>query len=355
MPRKRSTMPWTEERNGIFYVVWYDAETRHNKRQSLGTNDPMEAQKRFAAFLSGGMDQISPRRAAGLTVAAALDDYYREHVATKVVDKVRAGDAIKHLKAYFGNELLRDIDIPASRGYAEARRSGVVGGGLRRRAGQGSDSTIRRELVVLNAASSHAIKWKRLSPTEKPSLELPAEAVREEIWLTQLEVATVLATAQGRLKDFLTLLYYTGARRGSIERLTRFQVDLRAGRINLSSPKETDLQRTSNKRRPVLPIFPEIRPTVERLMLENVGSEWLFGDARDMYRPFVNHLTELGLAAKAFPHVMRHSRATHLLQEGVDIYTVARLLGDTVATVERVYGHHSAEYLEKIIITGRNA
>ncbi len=46
---------------------------------------------------------------------------------------------------------------------------------------------------------------------------------------------------------------------------------------------------------------------------------------------------------------MRHSRATHLLQAGVDIYTVARLLGDSVTTVERVYGHHSADHMAATI------
>ncbi len=47
-------------------------------------------------------------------------------------------------------------------------------------------------------------------------------------------------------------------------------------------------------------------------MKEHADSEYLFGDANDMYRPFVNHLRDLGLGDKAFPHVMRHSRATHL-------------------------------------------
>jgi integrase len=41
------------------------------------------------------------------------------------------------------------------------------------------------------------------------------------------------------------------------------------------------------------------------------------------------------------------SRATHLLQAGASIYDVAKLLGDTTATVERVYGHHSCESLGK--------
>jgi len=178
---------------------------------------------------------------------------------------------------------------------------------------------------------------------------LPPEARGKEIWLTQAEIQQVLTTATGRLKDFLMLLYFTGARRPSIERLTRLQVDLKGDRINLTSPKETVLQRKSVKRRPIIPIFDEIRPTVERLMKKHADSEYLFGDPNDMYRPFVNHLTASGLAEKAFPHVMRHSRATHLLQAGVDIYTVARLLGDSVATVERVYGHHSTDYMAATI------
>jgi len=265
------------------------------------------------------------------------------------VDKIRARDAIRHLKMFFKGDLLKDVDIPASRAYADARRKGVCRSGRRRRVATAADSTIRRELVVLNAAANHAVRWKRITPAEKPSLDLPPEAAREKTWLTHAETREVLKTATGRLKDFLVLLYFTGARRASIERMTRFQVDLKGDRINLSSPKETTLQRRSVKRRPIVPIFDEIRPTVERLMKEHADSEYLFGDPNDMYRPFVNHLTKLGLGDKAFPHVMRHSRATHLLQAGVPIYDVARLLGDAVSTVERVYGHHSIEYLAAAI------
>ena len=99
----------------------------------------------------------------------------------------------------------------------------------------------------------------------------------------------------------------------------------------------------------MVPISPEIRSTVERLLEANRNSEWLFGDPRKMYRPFRELMEGLGLPQKANPHVMRHSRATHLLLAGVPLYDVAKLLGDTVATVERVYGHHSPDYLAAAI------
>jgi site-specific recombinase XerD len=39
------------------------------------------------------------------------------------------------------------------------------------------------------------------------------------------------------------------------------------------------------------------------------------------------------------PHWLRHSRASHMLLDGIPMFKVARFLGDTVETVDRVYGH----------------
>lgn len=352
MPRKRREIPWLEVRDEVYYVYWYDAASRKTKRISLHTKDRVEATRAFAAFLTEGHeicragDDKSP---PGLKVATALEDYFREHVTQRVVDKGRQEDAINHLKAYFGRNLLREIDIPSSRGYADARRAGLIGGGPRCKDPCGSDGTIRRELVVLRAAAHHALRWKRITANDMPSVEMPPDNPGEATWLTREELQQALAEATGKLKDFMLLAYYTGARRRSVEGLTRFQVDLKAGHINLRSPTEDANRRRSKKRRPVVPIDPRLRPTVERLMAADPTVPWLLGDNKDVYDRFRTHMERLGLAGKAHPHVLRHSRATHLLQDGVSIYAVAKLLGDTVKTVERVYGHHSTEYLAQAI------
>lgn len=356
MPRERRTMPWTDQVNGVYYVYWYDeAEKFRTRRLSLGTSDGLEAQKRYAKFLLNGVATFSNVPTDGLSVSRVLDDYWREHCATKIVDKDRVEDIIVHLKAWFKDTDITKLGIPDARAYADARRTGAIGGGRRRKVKTASDSTIRRELVVLGSAANHAAKWRRIGPnadppTAMPVLEKPAEDRHEAIYLTEAELAEVLRTAPaGRVSDFMHLLYYTAARRASIERMTRFQVDLKRNRINLSSPKESAVEKRSAKRRPWVPIDPAIRPIVERLMMESTGSEWLFGDDRDMYRPHQEHLIACGFPEKANPHVFRHSRATHLLQAGVEIYAVAKLLGDTTTTVERVYGHHCPEYLGETI------
>lgn len=269
----------------------------------------------------------------------------------KVVDIDRAEGILDLLKRWFRDTPFEDVDIPACRAYAEARVKGVLVAPLRadgsgRGGGAVTESTARRELGVLQAAANHAARWKRIGPkakppTSMPSIELPPGGEGRVVFLTKAELATAVDSANGRLRDFILVAYFTAARRRSVERLTRFQTDLRAGTINLTSPTENDNERRSKKRRPVVPIDPRIRPIIERLYAESklANNEWLWGDDKDMYTEFNDHMVKLALADKAFPHVLRHSRASHLLQDGVPIFHVAKLLGDTVATVERVYGH----------------
>ncbi|MCL2473331.1 MAG: integrase [Alphaproteobacteria bacterium] len=46
---------------------------------------------------------------------------------------------------------------------------------------------------------------------------------------------------------------------------------------------------------------------------------------------------------------MRHTAATWLVMEGVPLREVARLLGNSEAMVEKVYGKHSPDYLRRAV------
>jgi len=178
-----------------------------------------------------------------------------------------------------------------------------------------------------------------------PSIELPRRVKKEAPYLTREELKLALGSADPRLYRFIMVAYYTAGRRESIERLTPSQIDLEQKRINLRRPDETDLQQNSTKRRPIVPLNTELRPVLAELLIENQTTGWLFGKDVDFYASFRKLMIRIGLAHKANPHILRHSRATHLLQQGVSIYLVAKLLGDSVLTVERVYGHHCPDYL----------
>lgn len=335
MARPAREVPWLDTReNGIYYVFWHDKQTGRTNRFSLRTKDPEEAKGAYITFLADGKDMVRPRD-ADITVAQALDDYEREHVREKVVDQTRQRDAIAKLKAHFGDSPLRSVDIDASRVYRDKRAAGAYSGGKRREPGPAALSTIRRELVVLISAANHARKRKRIKGDDMPEVDLPAHSTKETEWLRENELKIAIDGASGKLKSFLKILYYTGARRRAIEYLEISQVDFDLGHINLAKAGEAQ----TKKRKPIVPIFKDIEQDLRDLVTEAraAGRTMLFGS--DMYYAYTNHFQNCGLDHKGYPHIMRHTRASHMLRAGVSTWKVARLLGDTEATVSRIYAH----------------
>jgi integrase len=329
-------------------VFWYDADHKRTRRESLRTSDPTQAKAHLAKWLTIGPNFNPYATTPGITVNEILDLYLDNHVRQRVRDKDRQRHAIVHLRVHFGRLSVKDVDIVQCRLYTAARRDGAIGGGARRPNGRAADGTIRRELNVLAAAARHAVKWKRLSADELPQIEIPTPPAREAPYLTKAQLRAVIAQADPDLADFILLAYYTGARRRSIEQLRVTQVDLRRGTINLNPAGRP----VTVKRRPIVPIFPELREVLERRIAAS-GDGFLFAAPRAFYQPFVRLCRRMGVEVQAegkfrdpWPHLLRHSRATHLLEDGENPYKVAKLLGDTLATVERVYGHCSTSYLQ---------
>lgn len=340
MPRKRRNTPWLDTRNGVYYACWYDPAARRSRRFSLSTEDADEARRRFADFLVPG--EASGGKA--VTVRSVLAAYLTDHVDKNTADPGRIHNAADQLLNFFGDTPLTEVDIPLCRKYASERRSGRLPD-LRatRNTRGGSDGTIRRELSTLGAAARHALKWRLIPAADMPSIEAPPAAPPRERWLTPEELRRLRDAAESQdVRDYIDLLYYTASRRRAIESLTWFQVDIERRRIQLIPPG----QRQTKKRRPIVPMDLALVPLFERRRRET-SSENVIDLSSPAYR-FAKAAKAAGLTDVS-PHVLRHTRATHLLQAGKPIYAVAKLLGDTVATVERTYGHHCPDYLNDVL------
>lgn len=267
-------------------------------------------------------------------VVTLLRDYEADH---EVVAWQRRKYAIQALLGFWTGKRVADIDIPSCRQYAAFRMDAGV-----------ALSTIARELTTLRAAINHAHRWNRIDKV--PSFDIPTDLPRREIWLFKDELRTLLNVADATMQQFIRLAYGTGSRRAAIEQLEWSQVNFARKTIMLAKHGE----KQTCKRRPTVPMG-DLHDLLKSLY-ESRTNQWVLGSDRDLFYEFDKLLQKTGLnvvpeqngrpAGKITPHVLRHSRATHLLEDGASIFAVAKLLGDTPTTVQRVYGHICMSTLE---------
>lgn len=332
-----------------WYISW--TEDSVPKKRTTGTKDHTEAQKILGAFIEEYENELAGNN---LTVCQALNDYYREHVKVKLSAPERTAFFRKALNGFFDDIPIRTIKRQDSRLYAEYRREQSIG-----------DSTIRKELQHLVAAMNHAVKEKRLDKYDVPAVDLPKEPPGKELWLTHEQASALLGECRfelvrgkdGRFKReevswitpeylFVMIALHAAPRRGAIENLTWFQVDMKRRVINFKKRGEVQ----TSKRKPVVPISDTLLPVLEQAYRER-KNEYVLGSNKPMYRPIKKAMKRAGLSEEYTPHTLRHTWATWAAQSGVPIFNIAGVLGDSVATTEKRYAHHSPDYLVSAVNT----
>lgn len=356
---------------GIYEIHW--TENGRSQRRSTRTSDIGFAQKVLGAFLT--LEDREQRRASegpllvmdafGDPDAPTGEDYWHEHVLVKVADRETAKRRILRLREFFGAIAVADLMPGDVDDYVEARRSGAIGR-------PSVDHTISTELSFLNAAITHAVKKRRLRKGDAPFIELPGTSPPRDRWLMMPELERLLDAARWpsgpragskeklpRIYRFIALAYGTAGRKFSVQTLQRYQVNRGAGLIDLNKRG----RKQTKKRRPVVPISDWLRPIVdcifeqipddpEAYLLDHPGCIYTSFD-RAVVRAGLGHFDEAGKCiSDVTPHVLRHTRATHMAQAGADLWDIAGILGDTLATVEKTYAHHHPDYLRKAANAG---
>jgi len=323
-----------DPRTGVFYIHW--TEDGRSRRISTRTRHAQAAKQALGLFLLEEKKAADP---AGVTVADAWETYWREHVERRVTDTERLEYAWKPLQPVFADRQIRDLDPQDFLAYVEARSLNV------------SPSTVRRELSALTAAINHLVRTKRLRPEEVPFIPLPDKAPPKDRWLDEEEIDALLATAAAkrrgsrlsRTERFIHIALATGARKRVIETLEWSQVDFDRGLIDFNNGR-----RQTKKRKPIVPISARLRPVLRRAWNERKGGTYVLDNPGKVRRGFETVTKAAGLEGVT-PHVLRHTFATQAAMAGVPLVDIARVLGNSVAMVERVYGKWAPEYLRSAV------
>ncbi len=168
-----------------------------------------------------------------------------------------------------------------------------------------------------------------------------------------LEAPDASTPAGLRDRAILELLYATGLRVAEVSALDLADVDLAQGLV--SAVGKGDKQRIVPLHRlaagKVRTWVATGRPAMakaasgEALFLNRLGTRMQPGAVRRMMS---RHLRALGEAASVTPHALRHTFATHLLENGADLRTVQELLGHVALSTTQIYTHVSVKRLRDV-------
>ena len=190
-------------------------------------------------------------------------------------------------------------------------------------------------------------------------LEAPKSGGKLPTFLSSREVAALLATTAGdegieiRDRAMLELLYATGLRVSELVGLTTRTVNLDAGYLMTfgKGGKERLVPLGETAIAAVKRYQAHVRLRQERgtgqaeLFLTRLGE----GMSRQSFWNIIKkRARQAGITRSISPHTLRHSFATHLLENGADLRSVQLMLGHADLSSTEIYTHVTRERLKKI-------
>jgi integrase/recombinase XerC len=216
--------------------------------------------------------------------------------------------------------------------------------------------SINRKIATLKSFYHYLFKHKHIEidPTTKlKSLKIKKTLpsfVKEAEMNSLLDIQPYGTDFEGiRDKIVIELLYGTGIRLSELINMSDGDVDLYANQIKVTGKR--------NKQRiiPINKTLADLLLIYQKLKQNKFGgNELIMTDlGKKAYPMFIQRLTEKYLGQntnlkKTSPHVLRHTFATHLLNEGADLNAIKDLLGHSSLAATQVYTHNSIKKLKDI-------
>ena len=153
-------------------------------------------------------------------------------------------------------------------------------------------------------------------------------------------------------KSIIAFFYFTGVRRIEL-------INIKESDISLESSTIKVMGKRSKER--IIPILPKLKKSIKfykeikSKLIGNTSFEYLFISKNGkqlsekfVYRTVNEYFKLVSPKIKKAPHVLRHSFATHLINEGADINSVKELLGHSSLSATQVYSHTSMERIKEV-------
>jgi len=262
------------------------------------------------------------------------------------------GDDVRQFLIYCGLDPKKDHPWKLTHRQVRYWLSSIISQGLTPR-------SANRKLSSLRAFYRYMLREGVVKTNPLVRITPPKSGKRLPSFVGESEMNSLLEP--GRFNDdyigvrdrlVLGLLYYTGIRLSEVVGMTIDKIDFSSHSIKVMGK--------GNKER-VLPIHPELEKLIFQYLLMrdeinlNKVEKSLFLTEKGkpiypklVYRIVKNNLSKVTTLEKKSPHVLRHTFATHLLNNGAELNAIKELLGHANLSATQVYTHSSFEKLKKV-------
>jgi integrase/recombinase XerD len=204
-------------------------------------------------------------------------------------------------------------------------------------------SSYQNQIVNAVKLFFKSIEDKKLQP------ELILRPKREKLLpnvLSKEEIKQILnAPSNIKHKAMLSLIYSCGLRRSELLNLKLTDIDSKRGLIMI--------RRGKGKKDRIVPLSQKILGMLRDYYTAYTPKEWLFEggdkksryDERSLQQVLKKCLEKTGINKPATLHWLRHSYATHLLENGTDLRYIQEILGHSRSTTTEIYTHVSNKSL----------
>ena len=268
-----------------------------------------------------------------------LVDKYRYSVFRELRNWKKTECYLNQLEEFLGPYALSQINPALIDDFKQMRKQNGV-----------TPATVNRQLTILRRMLNLARKrWMWIE--QVPPVEMEPRADKKRVrHLSFDEFHLLINCCEDWLKDIVTVAAWTGLRRGNIINLQRSQVNLFAGTITL------DGSEMKNEENLTFPLSTPAFEALKRAMkVTHLNSSFVFckedGSSytgQQVHRGFKRALKSAGVKDFRF-HDLRHCFASWNRQAGVDLDTLADLMGHKDTRMTRRYAHITPLHLKKAV------
>ena len=186
--------------------------------------------------------------------------------------------------------------------------------------------------------------FKIISPKAKKRLPIFLEEEKINNLLDDIKFESGFKGQRDKL--IIELFYLTGMRLSEL-------INIKIKDLNFNNFEVKVLGKRKKER--IIPLSDKIIKSIKMIIDNKNPEDYLFTNTKGdklynkmVYRVVIKYIGEVSSMKKKSPHILRHTFATHMLNNGADINAIKELLGHSNLSATQVYTHNTIEKLKKI-------